>query len=288
MSRPQLPCPATRPRQMAAAHGASSADAKTQVCLEDFECAVCTDALWDPVRLPCGHAFCRRPCLSNVLRHGSHCPLCRARLPPDEWLITAPCDATVDEILREHQPETWERRRAEADARAARCVILHITSTCADGSHGSADLGRQCAGHAPVHWTLSVSMEPVGGRSGSACNVAALFIDAVRVSLPDSLFWIDDDGEREAMLECEPYELTRSALSDTTGAGVAILEVDWRRRLRMPLLRVEHQVRLEAGVRSATQHEVELPEGLTLERVIGRSRPKARVGIGTAAERHIY
>ena len=45
--------------------------------LRDFECPVCTNISYKPIRLRCGHVFCIR-CMIHLQRaNNDHCPLCR-------------------------------------------------------------------------------------------------------------------------------------------------------------------------------------------------------------------
>lgn len=49
--------------------------------IEDYQCYICTNIAFKPIRLACGHLFCVR-CLVKMQRRGisqfANCPLCRA------------------------------------------------------------------------------------------------------------------------------------------------------------------------------------------------------------------
>ena len=52
-------------------------------CRDEFDCPICSDLLFEPTVLPCGHCLCR-PCLVRTLDHAwdkpPTCPLCRSNL----------------------------------------------------------------------------------------------------------------------------------------------------------------------------------------------------------------
>lgn len=76
------PCPV----DMCVAVPAASRDNPT----EDSCCPVCTDFFLEPVRLACGHLFCRL-CIERAIDRTPQCPLCRADVDPKDL---RPCDAS--------------------------------------------------------------------------------------------------------------------------------------------------------------------------------------------------
>ena len=56
----------------------------------DADCAICLDALLHPVKLPCGHRFCR-DCIAGMRKYGiasaQVCPLCRAPMPDEKRIL---------------------------------------------------------------------------------------------------------------------------------------------------------------------------------------------------------
>mmetsp|Transcript_39015 Transcript_39015/g.44611 ORF Transcript_39015/g.44611 Transcript_39015/m.44611 type:complete len:88 (+) Transcript_39015:31-294(+) len=52
---------------------------------KDFECSICICLLVDPVRLDCGHLFCKF-CLENYFENqdAKKCPMCRHKVVADK------------------------------------------------------------------------------------------------------------------------------------------------------------------------------------------------------------
>ena len=278
----------------------ASSDLEPEDAEEAPECAICYDVLWDAVILPsCRHRFCRA-CLGEVCRRGeARCPLCRAAFPaagPEAasampaWLARAPSDADLEWRLRERNPETWNRRRAEAELRAASSVSLLVGNRCA--AHGGS--GR----HESCRLALFVEVIPPSGwrpRRPGGPGVSALLIESVSFTLPAG--WPDSSQPGEPLtttftgngvveVQMAPFELRHLTRRDE-GGGVARIRIAWKRRLGLPPLDVEHVVQLVDGG-AAARHETSLPEGLTLARVLERSRPVARIGVGSRMEREVH
>lgn len=47
---------------------------------EKDTCLICTDAMKDPKKLPCGHVICRQCVVSLINKRSRKCPFCRERL----------------------------------------------------------------------------------------------------------------------------------------------------------------------------------------------------------------
>lgn len=77
----------------------------------ESSCLVCLDLLFEPVKLKCGHMFCKS-CSARARGYSSNCPLCRAEkafrrsLKPD-WV--------TQQKLKEEYPVNMERRRRELE-----------------------------------------------------------------------------------------------------------------------------------------------------------------------------
>ena len=239
------------------------------------ECAVCTDAPWEPVRVgSCGHVFCRR-CLAEVIQRcptGARCPLCRGDLPNDAvgWLAEAPMDIATDQHLHDQHYETWLRRRSEAEEQAAHSIPVMVSTQLHSGANASAIL------------SLSVEVRQTGGSA----DIAAMFMDGIRVA-----FFSDADSGEPDVVEQEmaPFTVSCTFPGSSTMPEVVTVEIDWKKRLRLPspLLTLQHRVQ---EVPNTSRWEVALPQGLTLARVIERTRPKSRVGVGAppGMERPVY
>jgi hypothetical protein len=279
---------------------------------EPPECAVCTDMFWQPVRLPaCGHIFCRH-CVVEVERRGSNyengptatrCPLCRQAIldaggaeegqTTSQFLAGLPVDEALESRLRHAFPEVWQRRQAEAELRTA-CSM----AVCVGNRIGTP--ARRSSPDDEVSWTIFVEVAAPagwserhprssgGGGGGGGGGITGRLVECVRVVLPAEQT-PEGSGLGDGYVEIDdaPYELRGLAAPGELGEFTATVQVFWQRRLKVPPLAVQHRVRLREGG-SAASHEVALPNGLTLARVLERTRPKAIVGVGTANESRVY
>lgn len=71
---------------------------------KELDCHVCYNIMLDPVTTPCGHTFCRI-CLTRVLDHTSHCPVCRRSLQISPTLTGYPSNKTISALLSGLCPE---------------------------------------------------------------------------------------------------------------------------------------------------------------------------------------
>lgn len=278
------------------------------------ECAVCTEAPWDPVRLTtCGHVFCRR-CLIEVARRGgdgaARCPLCRQPLPASgcdsgsdgrlipSWLARAVTDLDVERRMRLSFPDVYERRREEAEQRLARCICIAIGNRCVHGTR-TARLQPGVPIRHEVTLFADVVPPPSLADSIAATDLASMLVDGVRFVLPEegmvpesvTAAELEPDDEGIVDVPCAPYEVSFRVLDEVgapRGLRIAVtVVVVWKRRLKLEPLVVEHEICVDEGGATA-RHEVDLPNGLTVTRIVERTQPKARVGAQSAQETRIY
>jgi hypothetical protein len=77
---------------------------------EQTECPICMTAIYNPVRLFCGHLFCER-CVSETKKHGSRaCPLCRAA---DALALPREHMRGVGELSRRSHPAEYKLKQNE-------------------------------------------------------------------------------------------------------------------------------------------------------------------------------
>jgi hypothetical protein len=232
------------------------------------ECPVCTDALWDAVHLPpCLHTFCRH-CINEVIRHCEsndvRCPICRETVPEaSRWLSHEPGDAIISAWLQRHWPAIWQRRCEEAERRAQGrfSISIEAQSVCAPGSD-------------VVRWELQVSLPAPQLQSAMP-----MLIECVRLAVPG-----EEDAEQ---IDFMPFKASRT-MTAQGGSLVVALQIVWKKRLGLPPLDLLQCFDRAPRTQHASQHEVSLPPGLTLARVLERSRPLARVGVGSSRETQIF
>jgi Lon protease-like protein len=79
--------------------------------LDNFECSICVELLYEPYTGPCGHSFCRR-CAGEARRRDPRCPTCRA-----SWRdapANLPISSTLATAIRRIAPAEYAARAAEA------------------------------------------------------------------------------------------------------------------------------------------------------------------------------
>lgn len=113
------------------------------------ECAICINLLVEPVRLPCGHAYCRR-CLASAFKEGRRCPLCRLDIDDPQFDPSlAPVNRQLENYLRRSCTVEYAQRLVDAATEAARTVALRLVNT-----H---DIGF-ANGRPLHHWTAHVNL----------------------------------------------------------------------------------------------------------------------------------
>ena len=80
----------------------------------EVDCQVCYNLMLDPVTTFCGHTLCRK-CMTRVLDHSLHCPVCRRELAMPPTLLLQPSNKALADLLNGLCPETVAAR-AEAVA----------------------------------------------------------------------------------------------------------------------------------------------------------------------------
>lgn len=84
--------------------------------LGDVDCNICSQLLFDPVTISCGHSYCRR-CVQKALHYQAACPVCRV---PCYYSGKLPVNICLRSVLETALPvETAERRRETEDEKAA-------------------------------------------------------------------------------------------------------------------------------------------------------------------------
>lgn len=79
--------------------------------LDDFECSICVELLYEPYTGPCGHSFCRR-CAGEARCRDPRCPTCRA-----SWRdgpANLPVSSTLATAIQRIAPAEYTARAAEA------------------------------------------------------------------------------------------------------------------------------------------------------------------------------
>ena len=255
------------------------------------------------------------------------CPLCRLNMladadatVPTQWIAELPIESELERTLRSEFPQAWERRRAEVELRAACSITVLIGNrvvlparagedarwsifvevvaphgwserpTRGGGGGGGGGVGGGGEGGCGGGGGIGGGGGASGARSSHAAAgnaaVTGMLIQCVRITLPEEQTPEGEGGDGFVEIEDAPYEL-RGLADRVSGEFTAGVVVFWQRRLKLEPLTLEHRVRLcEGGV--VGRHEVPLPNGLTLARVVERTKPKARVGVGSAHESLVY
>lgn len=78
--------------------------------VEDFECKLCYNLLFQPITTLCGHTFCRE-CLERSLDHKDECPCCRMKL--SQYLarsLKMEVTDVLQHVLMKHFPADYHER----------------------------------------------------------------------------------------------------------------------------------------------------------------------------------
>lgn len=86
---------------------------QARLTLEELQCKLCFNIIYEPVTTSCGHTFCRS-CLYRCLDHRFYCPCCRTNLKNYLELITqghwGNCEV-LTKVLSTKFPEEYNARR---------------------------------------------------------------------------------------------------------------------------------------------------------------------------------
>jgi hypothetical protein len=186
--------------------------------------------------------------------------------------------------MQESFPDVYERRRQEAVQRSERCICISLGS-------------RNVLGEGTTLFAEVVPPQTLNGTL-SAAELGAMLVDRVRFVLPMEALdetsittpWSAVDAPsacRQAYVSSAPFE-TRFRVKEGVHAAEVVIIVDWQRRLRLEPLLVKHNLNTVESGSGAYAENVALPEGLTLARIVERTRPKARVGAGGPGEMRVY
>ena len=76
--------------------------------------------------------------------------------------------------------------------------------------------------------------------------------------------------------------------ASSEGSFAAVVQINFKKRLQLPPTQLDLDVSLQPGAETRAQYSVALRGGLTLQRVLERTLPKARVGVTSATESRVY
>lgn len=82
---------------------------------QEVDCQVCYSLMLDPITTFCGHTLCRI-CMTRVLDHSLHCPVCRRQLALPPSILRQPGNKTLTKVIDNFWPEAIQARREVAAA----------------------------------------------------------------------------------------------------------------------------------------------------------------------------
>lgn len=82
---------------------------------QEVDCQVCYSLMLDPITTFCGHTLCRT-CMTRVLDHSLHCPVCRRQLALPPSVLRQPGNKTLTKIIDNFWPDAIQTRREVAAA----------------------------------------------------------------------------------------------------------------------------------------------------------------------------
>jgi len=101
---------------------------------EELDCVLCSQLLYEPVTIYCGHTFCRQ-CLTRCLDHTNQCPLCREVVHIDPQ--SAPVSIVLQNIIQKLLPEKFKERKAEIEqeiqATKQHLPLFGLSASCFPG-----------------------------------------------------------------------------------------------------------------------------------------------------------
>lgn len=111
----------------------------------DEDCSICLDSLQDPVKLPCGHWFCKE-CIQG-LRQSDHvqdlCPKCREPLPPGPFQLFDEGWHKFRRVFRqaERLPGGWANLPDELQKEMAQVCDMYGQSAAEGNAEAQFNLG---------------------------------------------------------------------------------------------------------------------------------------------------
>lgn len=80
---------------------------------QQVDCQVCYNLMLDPITTFCGHTLCRQ-CMTRVLDHSLHCPVCRKELALPPSILRQPINKRLSTIIDNFWPKEIQARREAA------------------------------------------------------------------------------------------------------------------------------------------------------------------------------
>jgi len=162
----------------------------------DFNCPVCTELLYKPITIPCGHTFCEY-CLAVALSYQLRCPMCRA--PCTLGISQLKVNVLLSAIIKQSFPDQSNKRALELDKgvvidkEGRKKLIIGNTHELMRGS-----------GTNNHKWKFFVTVLDITERLGEAPKLPASdYIEKVEVFLHPTF------RPSRIVLAKEPFEVTR-------------------------------------------------------------------------------
>jgi Lon protease-like protein len=80
---------------------------------QQVDCQVCYNIMLDPITTFCGHTLCRK-CMTRVLDHSLHCPVCRRELALPPSILRQPINKRLSTIIDNFWPTEIQARKDAA------------------------------------------------------------------------------------------------------------------------------------------------------------------------------
>jgi len=196
----------------------------------EFNCPICMDILWKPVKLPCGHYGCLE-CLRFSIIYNPKCPYCRADLDFTEKMLDKKIDTEFEKKIAQNLPveiyEARKKRFADAQKNPQPAIKVEYGNTS----------------------------EATGAVSGTKQKYNwKLFVKCVNSPISHPIAYVEFDinpgvkGAKPIKCDKEPYELDRSGNYEF---GCEI-KVFWKKELGLKEYFVNHTVTL--GPKKTSKH----------------------------------
>lgn len=197
------------------------------VLANELECAICLDLQCEPLRLHCGHSFCRSCMLATLTAAGHRraCPLCRVPLHSAFSASRASVDKRLEQRLLRACPEQYERKlKLSREVTAYRkpnraCPRVHFGNRHELVAHPRSSRAEYT--HRRHRWTLFVELE----------RIPDYLVRSVTFKLRPHL---KDDVIRT----CPPFEVMRSSWD----AFPVEIVIAWKPELQCQPLVLKHHL----------------------------------------------